>query len=75
MRSTSCQLVIALVSCLFSLVLLGLSLEAVTSISHTSVWIPVDYWLAWFSAVSFVGGIVCAICTYAFFANLCFAGP
>jgi hypothetical protein len=74
MKRKICQFLIAAFVAAVAVTLWALSFFAVINVSHEA-WQAVDYWLAWCSACSFIGGVVCLIIAIiafaAFFDGLC----
>lgn len=56
-----CNLIIGICGIVLSIVLLYLSFLSILAVHHTTDWTAVDYWLAWFSALSFIGGFISGI--------------
>jgi peptidoglycan/LPS O-acetylase OafA/YrhL len=54
-----CPLCVAIIAMVICLLLFGLSFEAVGSIRGD--WHAVDYWLLWFSIISFLGAAISGI--------------
>lgn len=67
MRRKFCQFGIATFAAIVAIGLWTASAFAVLQISST--WRFVDYWLAWFTCVSFVGAVIMSILTFVAFAE------
>jgi hypothetical protein len=74
MKRKLCELGIAVFVAAVGVILWSISFLAVLNITHEA-WQAVDYWLAWASAFSFAGGVICLIIATiafaAFFDGLC----